>query len=68
MKNRPQNEYLIFINMGFQMAVCIIAGVWGGIWADEHLDTSPFLTIIGSLLGVFIALYSVFKTIKNLNK
>lgn len=36
---------------GFLMAAAIAVGVFGGRWADERLDTAPWLMVVGFLLG-----------------
>jgi F0F1-type ATP synthase assembly protein I len=46
--------------MGFQMLAAIAAGVLLGIYLDKSLrqpEQFPLFTVIGSLLGVFLALY-----------
>ncbi|GAA4309934.1 AtpZ/AtpI family protein [Pontixanthobacter gangjinensis] len=68
MKNDQRNKYLGLINIAFQMGIIIAAGVFLGIWLDEKFPNKfSAYTIIFSLLGVFIALYQVFRAVKNLN-
>ena len=46
--------------MGFQMLAAILLGVFGGMYLDEQYRSEeqfPLFTVIGSLFGVFIALY-----------
>ncbi len=48
--------------MATQMAIIILAGVFGGRWLDAHfLMNTPIFTLVGSLLGVLIALYFLIK-------
>lgn len=50
------------------MGIIIAAGVFLGIWLDEKFPNKySAYTIIISLLGVFIALYQVYRSVKNLN-
>jgi F0F1-type ATP synthase assembly protein I len=37
------------------MSVCILIGVLGGAWLDSRLGTSPWLLLLGSLLGAAAA-------------
>lgn len=37
--------------LGFSMAACIIFCIWGGNLLDNKLGTSPWLLILGALLG-----------------
>ncbi|MDT0675345.1 AtpZ/AtpI family protein [Autumnicola musiva] len=64
-----QHKYLEFINIAFQMGIIIAAGVFLGIWLDEKFPNKYSAFTIGiSLLGVFIALYQVYRGISNLDK
>ena len=64
-KERP-NQFLKYTGIATQMTVVICAGVFGGIYLDEKFGLeTPWLTIIGSLLSIAIALYL---TIKDLLK
>ncbi len=60
-KKQP-NQFIRFSGMATQMAVTIGAGVFGGIKLDELLENQqPIATLIGSLLGVVVAIYLVVK-------
>lgn len=68
MKKDQRNKYLGFVNIAFQMGIVIAAGVFVGIWLDEKYPNKySAYTISLSLLGVFIALYQVYRGVKNLN-
>lgn len=67
MKNDQRNKYLAFVNIAFQMGIVIAAGVFVGIWLDEkYPNRYSVYTISLSLLGVFVALYQVYRAVKNL--
>ena len=69
MKEDQRNKYLSLINVAFQMGIIIAAGVFLGIWLDEKCPNKfSAYTISLSLLGVFIALYQVYRSVKNLDK
>ncbi len=59
-KPRPQyNKYLKYTNIGFQMLVIILLGVWGGMQLDKHYETeTPWFTMLLSMLAVVIAIVS----------
>ncbi|MDT0685489.1 AtpZ/AtpI family protein [Autumnicola psychrophila] len=64
-----QRKYLHLINIAFQMGIIIAAGVFLGIWLDEKFPNKYSAFTIGvSLLGVFIALYQVYRGISDMNK
>lgn len=53
------NNYTRYSGMAFQMLAIILVGVFGGYKLDEWLHTKPFLTIILSILAVFLSIYYV---------
>ena len=68
MKNDQHNKYLAYVNIAFQMGIIIAAGVFAGIWLDEKFPNKySAYTISLSLLGVFVALYQVFRGLKDLS-
>ncbi len=63
------NKFLRMANSGFQMAILIGGGAFGGRYLDEKYgNTTPWYTISLSLLGVAIGLYLVIKEVINLSK
>ena len=47
------------------MGAYIFVGSFGGDYLDSSLNNNkPVFTIIGALLGVFLGLYQLFKSIK----
>ena len=57
-----------FSSIVTQMAVIILLGAYFGDYIDEKNNyTSPFFTIILSLIGVFLALYYMFNKVKTMN-
>ncbi|MFV8225314.1 AtpZ/AtpI family protein [Christiangramia aquimixticola] len=68
MKNDQRNKYLVLVNVAFQMGIVIALGVFAGIWLDEQFPNKfSGFTIGVSLFGVFLALYLVYKEVKNLD-
>ena len=49
--------------MGWYVAVCIVLGVLGGLWLDNKLGTSPLFILGGTLLGVVVAFYGMYKMV-----
>lgn len=69
MPRNQRNKYLRFINVAFEMAICIGGGVFLGIWLDTKFPNNfSGFTIFCSLFGVFLALYLVIKRVKDLTK
>ena len=77
MKNKDENEdgrssfvvnYGPYIGLGLQLALTVIVMVFLGIWLDGKFDTSPWLTITFSFLGIAAALYNFIKTVLKSDK
>ena len=49
------------IGIGWYVAICIVLGVVGGVLLDRALDTSPWLTMLGLLLGLVTAFYGAYR-------
>jgi ATP synthase protein I len=39
-------------SVGIELALSTVIGLLGGQWLDKKLSTTPYLTVIGLLLGV----------------
>lgn len=68
-KNRKEKLALRLANSGLQMGVVIFLGAFGGDYLDAvFYNNTPVYTIIGSLLGVFIGLYILYKGVMKINQ
>jgi F0F1-type ATP synthase assembly protein I len=56
-------SWLRYSHLGIQFCVTFGLFVWLGTWADGRLDTSPWLTIAGSFLGMTAATYLLLREI-----
>lgn len=54
-------DYAPYIGLGLQLAITVAALAFLGIWLDKKFDSSPWLTIVSSFLGVFAGLYNFIK-------
>lgn len=57
-----------YLGLGVQLAASILIMLFLGYWLDGKFNTSPVLTIIFALFGGFAGMYTVIKTVLNLNK
>lgn len=54
------------MNIPFQMGAIILLGVLGGRYLDEKTGLGPVFIVILSLLSIAIALYNVFRQVKEI--
>jgi len=47
--------------MGWYVGICILMGVFAGIWLDGKFDTEPALAIAGLIFGIIVAFYGVYR-------
>ena len=67
-KNKQSNKWLALIDIPFQMGLIIFLGVIFGQWLDEKFKIEgSILTIVFSLLAVFIALYNVIRQVNKMS-
>jgi ATP synthase protein I len=64
-KNNVFAAFALAATMGLNLAICIIVGLAAGIYLDGLLETQPWLTVAGIILGVISGLWSVYKKIIN---
>jgi F0F1-type ATP synthase assembly protein I len=50
---------MAFVGMGTSVAATVGVGVLVGIWADGRLHTSPWLLLVGLVLGLAAAVATV---------
>lgn len=56
----PEKSLIIhLVNVSWIMAIPLLSISLGGNWLDKRLDTKPFLSILGLLLGSAVATLSV---------
>jgi ATP synthase protein I len=56
-------DYAPYLGLGLQLAITVAALAFLGIWLDGKFNSSPWLTIICSFLGVFAGLYNFIKAV-----
>ena len=49
--------------IGIQIAVCVLAGFFGGRWLDARFASAPWLTLGGAALGLAVGLYSAIREV-----
>ena len=51
------------MGIGWVLAVSVVGGTLGGYYADRWLGTSPWLTLLGIVLGMAAGFLNVFRTL-----
>lgn len=49
--------------LGWYVALCIVFGIAGGLWMDSKINTSPIFMLSGTILGVVIAFFGMYKMV-----
>ena len=52
---------LQLLGVGWYVAICIIGGLFGGLWLDGKLGVLPVFTLPGIILGTVMAFYGMYK-------
>lgn len=50
-------------NIGFTLVASVVAGIWLGRWVDRQLDSAPWATIGGIVLGMVAGVLGVYKQV-----
>ncbi len=53
------------VGIGWYFAVCIVVGLFGGVFLDRLADTTPWLTLAGLLVGLVTAFYGGYRMLIN---
>jgi len=49
----------VAFDLGLRLGISVILGVGGGLLVDNWLHTSPIFTLIGMVLGIGAAMYTI---------
>lgn len=68
MPPRPDKDFLVTLSVygaiGFQLAISVVVGVMAGRWLDARWATTPWLTIVGMLLGSGAGFWNLIRLMK----
>lgn len=51
----------IATTLGFQLVVSVVLGFLLGQWLDRLLHTTPWLTLIGVVVGIGVGFYGLYR-------
>ena len=49
--------------VGTQLAVTVVVCLWAGNWADNRFDTTPWLTLLGLVIGCVGGFYNFIRIV-----
>ena len=55
----PTPNWGIAFDLGLRLGISVILGLGGGLLLDSWLSTSPIFTLIGMVLGIAAAMYTI---------
>ncbi len=59
---KDKQNWVVFTQIGLQMALTIGLGTWAGYWLDGKMgNKNPIATLVLSLLSIGTALYNVIR-------
>jgi len=63
-KGAPPPNWGVTFDLGLRLGISVILGVGGGLLVDSWLRTSPIFTLIGMVLGIGAAMYTIWDVAK----
>lgn len=65
---KAYREATPFLTLGIQFAAIVVLTFFIGKWADEKLNTKPWLMLAGIIVGISAGFYHFFKAVTALTK
>lgn len=62
----PLKGYYLFAQISSVWLCSVFGGLAAGLWLDRRFETAPFFLLLLLVLGVALAMYSIYQTIKQL--
>lgn len=59
------NSIGIAFDLGLRLGISVILGLGGGLLLDGWLRTSPIFTLVGMVLGIAAAMYTIWDVARN---
>ncbi len=53
----------VLAGAGFELAGCILLGLFAGQWIDKRLGTAPWLLILGVFIGAAAGIFNMYRTL-----
>jgi F0F1-type ATP synthase assembly protein I len=56
--------YYLAIQISSILLCSVFGSLFGGIWLDRQLGTTPWLMLILMVIGIVFATYTIYRTVK----
>jgi F0F1-type ATP synthase assembly protein I len=63
----PLKGYHLVIQISGILLCSVFGSLGAGIWLDRKLGTTPWLLLILMILGIALAMYTIYRTVKQAN-
>jgi ATP synthase protein I len=63
-RQMPAANLGIAFDLGIRLGISVILGLGGGLLLDSWLHSSPIFTLIGTVLGISAAMYTIWDVAK----
>ncbi len=58
----------LLLTLGWAIPVWLLAGIFAGRWVDARFGLYPWTTLIGVMLGMAGAAYTVYRAVKKIDR
>jgi ATP synthase protein I len=63
LNDRRMALVLQLLGVGWYVALCLLAGIFGGLWLDNRFGSRPLFTLLGLVGGIVLAFYGMYRMI-----
>lgn len=60
----PLQGYNLALQISGALLCSVFGSLFGGIWLDRKLGTTPWLTLVLMVLGIAFAMYTIYRIVK----
>jgi len=61
----PTQNWGLVLDLGMRLGLSVVIGIGAGVLLDNWAHTSPLFTLIGVVVGVGAAMYSIWEVARN---
>jgi len=66
-ERKKPTDYIEFLSLGGEIAAGILLPIFIGYWLDSWLETSPWLLLVGCVVGIVNIFILIFQLNERLN-